>query len=162
MLERASTGQSTIRRAEPGEAEALTALSLRSKAYWGYDESFMTAAAAELALSPERLARCPAYVLEAEGRVAGFYLLEPIDEREVELSALFVEPDAIGRGYGRRLMEHAITTAKRLGYRAMLVHSDPNAEPFYRAMGAELIGTVSSGSIPGRTLPLLRVDLEHA
>ena len=162
MPERASTGQSTIRRAEPGEAEALTALSLRSKAYWGYDESFMAAAAAELALSPERLARYPAYVLEAEGRVAGFYLLEPIDEREVELSALFVEPDAIGRGYGRRLMEHAITTAKRLGYRAMLVHSDPNAEPFYRAMGAEPIGTVPSGSIPGRTLPLLRVDLEHA
>jgi hypothetical protein len=33
---------------------------LRSKASWGYDESFMAAAAAELALSPERLARYPA------------------------------------------------------------------------------------------------------
>lgn len=160
MAERASRERARIRRAQPDEAEALTALSLRSKAYWGYDEAFMAAAAAELALSPEQLARRPAYVLEAEGRVAGFYMLEPVDEREVELSALFVEPDAIGRGYGRRLMEHAIATAKRLGYRAILIHSDPNAEPFYRAMGAELIGMVPSGSIPGRMLPLLRIDLE--
>ncbi len=149
-----------VRRAEPGEVEALAALSLRSKAYWGYDEAFMVATAPELALSPEQLARYPAHVLEAEGRLAGFYLLEPVNEREVELSALFVEPDAIGWGYGRRLMEHAIARAKRLGFRAMLIPSDPNAEPFYRAMGAEPIGTVPSGSIPGRELPLLRVDLE--
>ncbi len=162
MLQGAAAERVEIRRAGPDEAEVLTALSLRSKAYWGYNEAFMAAAAAELALSPQQLARLPAYVLEAEGRLAGFYLLEPIDEREVELSALFVEPDAIGRGYGRRLMEHAIATAKRLGYHAMLIHSDPNAEPFYRAMGAEPIGTVPSGSIPGRELPLLRVDLEHA
>ncbi len=156
MAERAFGERAQIRWAEPGEAEALTALSLRSKAFWGYGEAFIAAVA------PEQLARRPAYVLEAEGRVAGFYLLEPIDEREVELSALFVEPDAIGRGHGRSLMEHATAMAKRLGYRAMLIHSDPNAEPFYRAMGAEPIGTVPSGSIPGRMLPLLRVDLEHA
>lgn len=160
MAEGAFGERAQIRWAEPGEAEALTALSLRSKAFWGYGEAFMTAATAELALSPEQLVRRPASVLEAEGQVAGFYLLEPIDECDVELSALFVEPDAIGRGHGHRLMEHATAMAKRLGYRAMLIHSDPNAEPFYRAVGAQPIGTVPSGSIPSRMLPLLRADLE--
>jgi hypothetical protein len=34
-----------IRRALPEEAEALTALILRAKSYWGYDQSFLEACA---------------------------------------------------------------------------------------------------------------------
>ncbi len=31
----------TIRAARPGEADALSALCLRSKAHWGYDDDFL-------------------------------------------------------------------------------------------------------------------------
>lgn len=40
-----------------------------------------------------------------------------------------------------------------------MIDADPNAEPFYRAMGAVRIGATPSGSIPGRELPLLEFTL---
>ncbi|WP_067619878.1 hypothetical protein [Alicyclobacillus acidiphilus] len=38
----------------------------------------------------------------------------------------------------------------------LTIRPDPNAEPFYLAMGAQRVGEVPSGSIPGRMLPLLQ------
>ena len=39
------------------------------------------------------------------------------------------------------------------------IESDPNAEQFYRAMGALRTGTVESGAIPGRELPLMELNM---
>jgi hypothetical protein len=41
----------------------------------------------------------------------------------------------------------------------MFIASDPFAEPFYRAMGAERIGETPSDAIPGRLIPLLMYAL---
>jgi len=41
----------------------------------------------------------------------------------------------------------------------MIIQGDPNAEGFYRAMGAERIGEQESHSIPGRMLPLFSLSL---
>jgi hypothetical protein len=38
----------------------------------------------------------------------------------------------------------------------------PNAEGFYRKMGAERVGETPSGSIPGRMLPLMQVRVPAA
>jgi GNAT superfamily N-acetyltransferase len=72
---------------------------------------------------------------------------------------LFVEPQAIGTGVGRALYHHVLATARALGFTALRIEADPNAEPFYRAMGARPVGVVPSGSIPGRELPVLEVAL---
>lgn len=150
-----------IRPAQPNEAAVLSALALRSKAVWGYDAAFMAACVDELAISADKLQRQPAYVIEDNGRLLGFYLLEPLNKRTVELGYLFVEPAAIGQGYGRSLMRHAQATASLLGYSVVIIQSDPHAAQFYRAMGGELIGYRPSASIPGRDLPLFRIDLER-
>jgi len=68
---------------------------------------------------------------------------------------LWLYPRLIGRGIGRRLFEHALLTARELGFESLLIESDPNAEGFYLAMGAMRVGERRSPS--GRTLPLLRV-----
>ena len=39
------------------------------------------------------------------------------------------------------------------------LEADPGAEPFYLAMGAHRIGSVPSGSIPCRFIPLLEVPI---
>src|SRR3954447_1071030 len=89
-----------IRSARSGEASAITALVLRSKAHWGYDEAFMAAAAAELTVTEEDLSRADVLVAEREdGTLAG---VAAVDGTVLEL--LFVDPDAMGRGLGGRLL----------------------------------------------------------
>ena len=148
-----------IRLAKPEEASDLSALAFRSKAYWGYDDAFMAACINELTVSPEAVRRNPTYVIEADDRVLGFYMLSPSEDGNVELDYLFVEPDAIGHGYGKKLMEHAKGVAAARSYGSMIIQSDPNAVQFYRRAGGELIGHRPSTSIPGSLLPVVRIDL---
>jgi GNAT superfamily N-acetyltransferase len=157
--ERRSGSTPHLRRARPEEAPALSALALRSKAYWGYDAAFLASCAAELTLSAEEIADTPTFVLEVDGTRLGFYSIERRDETRSELNFLFVEPEAIGRGYGRVLMEHAIERARALGSRVLEIQGDPNAAQFYRAVGGRLVGSRPSASIPGRVLPIFEVPL---
>ena len=149
----------TMRRARPQEASALSALALRSKAHWGYDAAFLESCRADLTLSVHDVATSLVYVLEAERGIAGFYRLRERGD-DAELADLFVAPEAIGRGHGRQLWQHVVATARRLGYRCLVLQSDPHAEGFYRAMGAERAGESPSTVFPGRRLPLMRYRLE--
>nr|WSW42049.1 GNAT family N-acetyltransferase [Streptomyces sp. NBC_01001] len=126
-----------LRAAGAGEAEALTALVLRSKAYWGYDAEFLASCAHELRIRAGEVADRRIVVAEATsgGRVLGVASLEgaaPV----ARLGLLFVEPDAVGRGVGRRLYRDALRRAAALGFRRLLIDADPHAAGFYRAMGA--------------------------
>lgn len=148
-----------IRRAAPHEAAALTALALRSKAYWGYDEGFMADCATELTVSARQILEHPVYLVDHHDGILGFYGLDALSDVEAELAYLFVEPAFIGKGYGARLLTRARSVARDLGYRALVIQGDPHARPFYAAMGATQVGERPSGSIPGRVRPLFRIDL---
>ena len=78
---------------------------------------------------------------------------------EADLAKLFVAPTAQGAGIGRALFAWAVAEARRKGARRMTIESDPHARAFYERMGAAVIGEAPSGAIPGRTLPLLALDL---
>ncbi|MGE0652852.1 MAG: GNAT family N-acetyltransferase [Alphaproteobacteria bacterium] len=151
----------TIRPARVEEAAALTDLSLRSKAVWGYEASFLARCRLAMQVKTEAIESQPHFVAEAQGRILGFYGFEAAAEpRAVGLDYLFVEPDAIGRGVGGALWRHAVETARNLGHRNLIVVADPNAEGFYRRMGALPIGAQASDLEPGRLLPVLRFLLE--
>jgi GNAT superfamily N-acetyltransferase len=147
-----------IRRAEPGEAAALSDLALNAKAVWGYDAAFIAACRAELSVRPESIRRDPTYLIEAEGRVLGFYQLR-IYGAVGDVRLMFVAPEALRAGLGRRLWAHLEDTAQTAGVRRLEVDSDPHAEGFYRAMGMRHVGEAPSGSIPGRMLPHLAKEL---
>lgn len=149
----------TIRRARPAEAPNLSALALKSKAYWGYDESFMVACRDELTLSADEVVENPTYVTEVNGQVVGFYALERLDENRIELNYLFVDPAFIGDGHGRALIEHAKQSARELGSSVLVIQGDPNAQHFYGAAGARQVGERASASIRGRTLPVFEILL---
>ncbi|MGW2995026.1 GNAT family N-acetyltransferase, partial [Streptomyces sp. NPDC001193] len=126
-----------LRAARPGEAQELTALVLRSKAYWGYDAAFLASCVPELEIAAGDVADRRIVVAEdaTDGRVLGLASLEgapPV----ARLGLLFVEPEAIGRGVGRRLYRDALRRAAGLGFRRLLIDADPHAAGFYRAMGA--------------------------
>ena len=82
-----------------------------------------------------------------------------LDDGVAELDALFVEPAAMGQGIGSRLWRHAVSSAAKLGCSEMVWQSDPQAEGFYLAMGAEPAGELESTVMPGRLLPLMRFRL---
>jgi len=145
-----------IRSARAEDAEALSALALRSKAHWGYDASFLAAAAPDLAVTAGDIGALVVRVAEGEGAPLGFSALD-LRGDEPELVALFVEPSAIGTGLGRTLLDDARAAVRAAGFTTMLIESDPYAEPFYRSQGADRVGTRTAAST-GRALPLLRLE----
>jgi GNAT superfamily N-acetyltransferase len=151
-----------IRRARAEEASRLSEIALRSKASWGYTAGFMQACRAELTVSAEEVAAGATFVAERGDRVAGFYSLERISDAVIELEHLFVEPETMGAGVGRALLEHACSRAAELGGCVLVIQSDPHAEAFYRARGAKRVGERESASVPGRWLPTLELPLIEA
>ncbi len=148
-----------IRPAERGEAERLTAICLRSKAHWGYDEAFMRLSKPAITVHEADIADGNVLVgCNAAGRAVGLVRVDPQGET-AELGLMFVDPPAIGTGAGRALFEAATVLARNLGARRMTILADPNAAPFYEHMGARFLRNAPSDAIPGRTLPFYEYDL---
>lgn len=92
-----------------------------------------------ISVTPEHISNAVTMVLEEEGKLLGFYVLRG-KLPEIEMSRLMVDPEAIGTGCGRILWDHAVETARSLDASVITLDADPNAEPFYRRMGAETVG----------------------
>ena len=150
-----------LRRAGPGDAEALSSLAFRSKASWGYDIEFMKRCRDELTYTGDDIdaARFRFQVCEFEGEIAGFYALEMLSETEGELEGLFVRPEHLRKGIGKLLIDHLRSEARLLGIRTITIQGDPNAEDFYRSIGARPAGYRESASIPGRFLPVFKMTI---
>lgn len=146
----------TLRRARPDEAGTLSDLAVAAKAFWGYDQAFIESCRGELTFSPDDVARRHFVVADLGGLVAGFYSVDG-DPPVGELGNMWVRPSEIGSGLGRVMWHDAMAAAATAGFEYLEIDAEPNAEGFYRKMGAERIGETPSGSIPGRTLPLMRV-----
>jgi GNAT superfamily N-acetyltransferase len=148
-----------IRRARPDEACQISELAQGSKAVWGYSAEQMAVFADELTLREDDVEASHAHVLEAaDSTLLGFYTLSRQPGIRMELEHLFVAPEALRAGHGRRLLIHAAELAGRLGAETLEIQSDPHASEFYQGFGAEVVSQVPT-SIPGRTLPLLVLPL---
>lgn len=146
------------RRAVPDDAHALSELAFASKQTWGYPPEWMELWRHELTLTPEFIAEQMVWAAWEGEQPVGMVALGRAAEVWV-LEHLFVAPEALGRGLGRQLFDLARAAAASVGAHAIEVLSDPNAEEFYRRLGAIRVGTVES-TPAGRTLPKLRLDLE--
>jgi GNAT superfamily N-acetyltransferase len=145
-----------IRAATPDEADMLSELAVRSKGHWGYDDAFLDACRAELAVAPNACDGEHVLVAVQHGAVAGFAEIAGSPPKG-ELAALFVDPVFIGGGVGTRLLAAAVSRAAAMGFESLVIDADPEAEGFYLSAGAVRTGEVASGSIPGRTLPRLEL-----
>lgn len=147
-----------LRPARVDELAQLSALCLRSKAVWGYDNAFMDACRAELTLAPSDLDETHITVAEIDGNVLGLAQVS-CKGTDAVLEKLFVEPDQLLAGAGARLFSWAVGKARELGAASLVIDADPGAAAFYRRMGAKDDGLAPSESIPGRMLPRLRLAL---
>jgi GNAT superfamily N-acetyltransferase len=145
--------KTTIRRARPADAAALTRIAHRAKRHWRYPEKWVRLWKADLTVTPEAVARQPVYCAIRGRRPAGFYALS--GERGTrELEHMWVDPRHIGTGVGTKLFTHLLGRLRAMRVTRLEIASDPNAEGFYRRMGARRTGWIPS-TPAGRRLPLL-------
>lgn len=147
-----------LRPSRKGDLSAATQLCLRSKAHWGYDEAFIAACVDELTLTADDISRDAVALAHSGGALAGVAQVSN-DADAFYLKKLFVDPDHMGRGVGRALFDWSVGAARDLGATRMIIEADPDAAPYYRAMSCRDAGAAWSGSIPGRSLPRLVIDL---
>ncbi len=153
------SGEVEIFRAGPDDADALTRIAFAAKSYWGYPGRWIEQWQEALTITPEFISDNEVYAAVFEEEMGGFYALVGRG-REVELEHLWVLQEHIGTGIGRALFDHAVSRAAALGAAILSIEADPNAEGFYRRMGARRVGE-NVYEIEGhrRELPLLILDL---
>lgn len=155
-----SAAMPEFRPARAGELAAVTALAKRSKRHWGYSDEFMAALDDELTFHQSDLddERTRVEVLEVEGRLIGAVRMRRRTELAY-LEDLWIDPLAIGHGYGRIGFERACEIGREWGKGVLELEADPYAEPFYRHVGCERVWMAPVTSVPGRSVPVMRYSL---
>jgi GNAT superfamily N-acetyltransferase len=148
-----------IVRAGWGDAGVLSLIAYAAKRYWGYPKRWMERWREGLTITPEFVEENEVYAALVEEEPVGFYALVGQGCR-IELEHLWVLPERMGTGVGRALLEHAAGRAADLGAETLGIEADPNAEGFYRRMGARRVGETTY-ELDGRKriLPLLALDI---
>jgi GNAT superfamily N-acetyltransferase len=144
-------------RASPEAAEELTALTLASKAHWGYDAEFMNLARASLTVTAEYLEANECWVAEVDCAMVGWFSLVPVPDGLL-LDNFFLLPAHIGSGLGRLMWDEAVRRAGAAGAGRLTLEADPNAAGFYERMGARRTGSVTAPDT-GRELPIYEMRL---
>lgn len=95
--------------------------------------------------SPEKYV----YVAEDEGEILGTYWIkanQPGLGSHVGNGAYMVSPSAKGKGIGRKMAEHSIEEARRLGFHSIqfnfVVKSNEVAVKLWKSIGFEVIGEI--------------------
>ena len=108
-----------------------------------------------------------AYVAEENSRIIGIiYLSASRDEDKLlagEIQAIYLFEEYWGRGYGRKMMDHAINTLKDRGYPEIIIwtlEENHRARRFYEKNGFYFNGEKREREY-GKPLVQLKYVLEH-
>jgi predicted GNAT family acetyltransferase len=152
--------QIKIRRSGGDESERLTEIAHAAKRHWRYPERWIELWKEVLTITPEYISNNEVYSATDGNEVVGFYALVSAGDKAI-LDHLWIDPKNIGAGAGRKLFDHAVEKAAEMHASMIEVESDPNAEGFYKHMGARRIGETST-ELEGqpRVLPLLALEIK--
>ncbi|WBW96946.1 GNAT family N-acetyltransferase [Oceanirhabdus sp. W0125-5] len=143
-----------IRRAIIQESETLTNIAIQSEAYWGFDSDYMEQFKFTYKVTEEFIKNNPTFIIENDEKIIGFYSIL-INEHEVSLEYLYIDPEFIGKGYGKRLWNHMIEKCKNLAIKEIEIVTSPEAKEFYIKMGAVQTGEIQSLVKKERIIPQL-------
>jgi N-acetylglutamate synthase-like GNAT family acetyltransferase len=141
-----------------GEINRLIA---RSKRYWNWPPAYLEAALLLHVLTTDYLRTNHCFeVLATDGALIGFCSVVA-DNSRVILDNLWVTPELIGRGVGRRTCEHLFRLAREHEWAELWVLPDPPAEGFYRKVGFVDTGERVPSRVPGGPVfSVYRVQLQ--
>lgn len=138
-----------IRPAVISEQKELEALQLRASLTNAGDREALLANPDAIELPIDQIAAGAVFVSERNGEIVGFAALLPRPDGDVELDALFVDPDIRRCGVGRSLVDHCVQIARAQGSAALCVIGNPHASDFYTACGFTMVGTTATRFGPG-------------
>ena len=169
-VERCNAMECEIRSARAGDSEQLTQISLASKRYWKYPDSYLDVWREELTITPSYIEKNLVYVAEQRGVKVGYYSLVDVDaafwagqtyiDEGTWLEHMFIEPKQIGKGIGTLLMKHAGKVCSDRNVSTVRILADPHAKGFYEKSGAKFVRDVPS-NIEGRTVAYFEWQIDQ-
>lgn len=145
-----------VKKAVKKDAKHLTELSIRSKSYWNYEKEQVSSWIEELTITKDYIASNHLYKLIINDTLIGFYSYFPENKTNVNLNHLFVEPQHIGKGYGKFLMNDFFKRIRTTDFEKVILYADPNTEKFYSKLGFNTVGKLKS-AIKNRFLPIMEL-----
>jgi len=138
--------------ATPADLEGIEAVLRKAAAFWEEDRPFLEAHPDAIVVPVDLVPRGQVRVAVVSGSVVGFssYVVSSASTWEVE--DLFVHPERMGAGVGRRLVEEMVEAATGAGCLRLEVTANPGAAGFY-----EKVGFVRDGLVPTRFRPGIRM-----
>jgi GNAT superfamily N-acetyltransferase len=133
-----------VRPAHVSEREALEALQWRASLKNAGDRDALLTHQDAIQLPRQQIEDDRVFVAEVAGSVKGFAAMLPRDDGDVELDALFVEPEAWGQGIGRALVEYCVQRASTTDACSLRVVGNPHAEGFYDVCGFKKYGVTQT------------------
>jgi GNAT superfamily N-acetyltransferase len=141
-----------IVRAKQESLPAINALIARSKAYWAWPVEYLEQALLLHRIDADYLLRHHNFeVRDTRDELVGFFSVAASDDRVV-LDNLWVSPEWIGQGIGRRACEYAFKFARDHEWTQLWVMPDPPAEGFYLRLGFVDTGERVSSRVRGGPL----------
>lgn len=143
-----------ILKAIPTDSNHLSQIAWQSKSHWNYPKEWMELWRAGLTITPEIIAKNDVFKLVVNnGTITGCIVL--ITEKDILwIEHLWVLPAYIGHGFGKQLLQIALTQTVRPLHQTIKVVSDVHAEAFYQKMGFTTVSQYES--VPkGRFLPVM-------
>jgi len=124
-----------IRDAELHEIPLLESLQLRASVVAPDYREALAAHPEVIHLPAADVSEARTRVATVEKRIAGFSVVLRVHATSHELDGLFVEPDLMGNGVGRALIDDAVARARPFGVRTIDVIANPTAAGFYSNLG---------------------------
>jgi len=100
------------------------------------------------------------YIVKDEGKVWGFASTRNIDREAIELSGIILLESATGRGFGTKLVEEALSSARQAGFLKMVVKTEvanERAIGFYKKMGFAEVGKTME-NVEGNAVETLMLE----
>lgn len=148
-----------IEKAQAEQASILTEIAISAKRHWNYPERWIELWTPALTISPDYVSKHETWLAVVNEIPVGFYSLVQDDEA-LWLDNLWILPDFMGQGIGKKLFQHVLERCRALNVSALKIEADPNAQSFYEKMGARKVGEHHS-EIDGqpRILPIMEINL---
>jgi N-acetylglutamate synthase-like GNAT family acetyltransferase len=147
-----------IRPAKTIEADELTILAIRSEAYWSYDSDYMNEFKEIYKITEDFLRENSTFIVSENDEIIGFYSVS-MSKEENWIEYFYIDPQSIGKGYGRIMCEHMKDYCRKMGIKEIFVVTSPQAIVFYEKMGALQVAEVESLLRRGRMIPKLKFEL---